>query len=75
MENGILFHRQEPLFHNAFTLFEIVNETSLTVKSQTYTFELIPYEPPTSKTGLTPILVIFGLISYTIIRKRRKKKL
>lgn len=75
MQNSILFHRQEPLFHNAFTLFEIVNETSLTVKSQTYTFELIPYEPPTSKTGLTPILVIFGLISYTIIRKRRKKKL
>jgi hypothetical protein len=71
MEEGILHHRQEPLFHGAFTAFSVLNETSLSVNSQIYNFELIPYEPPTSETVLIPTLAIFGLISYTLLRRRK----
>ncbi len=74
MDNGILYHCQEPLFNGAFTEFTILNETSLTVDSQTFTFELIPYTPPTtSKTSLTPILVIIGLVSYSLVKKKKVK--
>ena len=46
LSKNTLYHIQAPLFDREFTLFSIINETSLTIDSQTFNFELLPYIPP-----------------------------
>ena len=77
MQKNTLYHVQAPLFEHAFTLFTILNETSLDVDAQIFNFELVPYVPPTPiETTTTPyafgslLIIIFSVMVYYYKRKQ-----
>ncbi len=77
LSKNTLYHLQAPLFDREFTLFSILNETSLTVDSQTFNFELLPYVPP-EPVETTPVeFIFFGpsmMILALMVNYSRKKK-
>lgn len=74
LSRGTLYHCQEPLFDRGFTQFTILNETSLSVDSQTFNFELLPYIPPTTPTP-SNYAYLFAFLAVFTLAVRKKKKL
>ncbi|MCE7741517.1 MAG: hypothetical protein GOP50_03575 [Candidatus Heimdallarchaeota archaeon] len=79
MKKDTLYHQQAPLFDQEFTIISILNETSLSIDSQTYNFELLPYVPPTpvettptdESISFGPLIMIFGLMVYYFTRRKK----
>ncbi|MCG3257561.1 MAG: metallophosphoesterase [Candidatus Heimdallarchaeota archaeon] len=71
LSNDVLYHIQEPLFDRGFTQFTILNETSLSVDSTTYNFELLPYITPTPSS----YAFLFAFLSVLTLAVRKKKRI
>ena len=75
LDGGTLYHRQKPLFERGVTQFTVLNETSLSVDSTTYNFELLPYIPPTTPTPTpTSYAFLFAILSVLTLAVKRKKR-